>query len=1003
MRHYRHAVGPMLACAALICSGGCSTLRAPDLASLADAAGPPANPAMLEAIRCSLKTESWRLNRNWTPEGEWEHLSGAYPAPASLRWTFGKLPEAAPEKTNLDGLRASTMPDHRKDKAAKNASGAKKDFASKADEAKKSTATSDVDSASEDAKTPDKGIDDGSVAWDGFWPLTVSDLVRRNELDAGRSNESATATVDGGMRCLQQLARVDSLAGWNAAILLAQHDPRAADIDETLARLVLDPPLYVVETGERYVEKVDATAKNATPDSKSSSGKGDAKHKPADNSPATPPRLTKRISPATQAAAAEAWCLALALTAGDPIDGLAPAGRALERVNLPNGVRGELFRGVAAFVPPARIPRLENALRQGDKKSRAPAEIRQAAIDACLIYAINCERGEAAGRALRAPVDPKRRDAQFPSTVLTCRIDPDFQVRRTYIDWLGWARPQGAFDLLKTQAESAEVGLRQAALESLGRLHTDQAHAEIKAQAEKTRDALRASAVRALRGWGIEEVAHYAHDRSQTVRIAVAAELANQRSLDSAVLLMALVVDNDVEVQLATVDAVKSWPDGLVMPLLLHAMRDSSAKTRLAAFTQLSQRRKIDVDYRFDGPPDQRQAAVNAVASAVGSSLSYLDQMLRREPRAVSQTDRLRAAEVREHLAALIENPSDSAGATAAREWLAGLGPKDLPTVESFLKEPTKVSPEAIYRDVLPRISPIYAALIDLQSTDLPVRRRGARVLADRGQAASLSRPVLTRLKERLYHETDELVWRWAMSAIDSDSTEDCTQIANLALHHQSAEVRTLGCEYLGRHGQPACAVWLLDLLDDRDRSVKLAAIRALGNCGNQVAVRGLKPEKGRNASPNLRSLLSSSESGVRFAAAVSLCRLGTPEGIQELVRLSYHSNPQTREQAVKEMGLSGQTRFVSHLVTLGWTERNSQVRQAILDSLDRLVPEENRPRALGETPSSDAKIKCWVQWLEQRGSDGGATASVRVKSPAAAPVKGPAPGGPVVSRPDEG
>jgi HEAT repeat protein len=587
---------------------------------------------------------------------------------------------------------------------------------------------------------------------------------------------------------------------------------------------------------------------------------------------------------------------------------------------------------------------------------------------------------------------------------MTCRIDPDFQVRRTFIQWLGRARPDGAFELLKTQAESAEVGLRVAALESLGRLHTEAAHAEIKSRAEKTRDTLRAAAVGALSNWGIEEIAHYSHDKSQIVRMAVARELGRQPKLDSAVLLTAMVVDASLDVQLAAVEAVKAWPNDVAFPLLLHAMRDSSPKTRLAAFTQVSQRRKVDVDYRFDGPPDQRQAAVNAVAAAVGSSLSYMDQMLRREPRAASQVNALRAAEIREHLAALIENPSDSPATAAAREWLAGIGPKDLSIVEAFLKEPTKATPEAIYRDVLPRISPVYAALVDLESSDLTVRRRGARTIVDRGQAASLSRPVLARLQERLYRETDDLVWRWALSAIGSDSTEDCAQIANLALHHQSAEVRQLGCEYLGRHGQPAYAVWLLDLVDDRDRSVKLAAIRALGNCGNQVAVRGVKPDKAHNASPNLRSLLSSSDGGVRFAAAVSLCRLGTPEGMQELVRLSYHSNPDTREQAVKEMGLSGQTRFVSHLVTLGWTERNSPVRQAILESLDRLVPEENRPRSLGETQAPDAKIKCWVEWLQQRGGEGSATtASSPARGPAAAPAKGPTPGGPVVSRPDEG
>jgi HEAT repeat protein len=994
MRRIRHAVGLLIACAGLIgLAVGCNALQLRELpVSLLDAPRP--SPALLEAIRCSLTTESWRFNRGWSPEAEWDHRqAGVYPAPGALRWSFGKVAEPVSEKTTLDGLRSSKSADRGKDKSPKNGSGTKIDAAMQNGDADRPRADSTV----EDAKSSEKGVDDGSIAWDGFWPLTVSDLVHRNEQNPARSSETATATVDGGMRCLQQLARVDNLAGWNAAILLAQHEPTSAiELADRLERLALDPPFYFVDTGERCPPKADATAAGRSPSGKSSA---------ANNSPPVPTRAMKRIAPATQAAAAEAWCLVLAASAEDPVDGLAPAGRALERVNLPNSVRAELFRGVAAWVPPAHIPRLENALRQGEKKSRAPAEIRQAAIDACLIYAINRERKELAAHTVGGLIDAKKRDAQFPSTVLNCRVDPDFSVRRTFIDWLGRARPVGAFDLLKTQAESAEAGLRQAALESLGQLHTDAARAEIKSQVEKTRDTLRAAAVRALASWGIEEVAHYTHDRSQAVRVAVAGELGKQATLDSAVLLMALVVDNDGDVQLAAVEAVKPWPDELAFPLLLHAMRDSSAKARLASFSQLSQRRKVDIDYRFDGPPDQRQAAVNAVAAAVGSSLSYLDQLLRREPRAVSQADKLRTAEIREHLATLIENPSDSAPATAAREWLTGIGPKDLPLVETFLKQPTKASPEAIYRDVLPRISPIYAALIDLENSDLTVRRRGARALADRGQAASLSRPVLARLQERLYHETDELVWRGAMLAISSDSTDECAQIANLAQHQQSAEVREMGCEFLARHGQPAYAVWLLDLLDDRDRSVKLAAIRALGNCGNQVAVRGLKPDKARNASPNLRTLLSSADAGVRFAAAVSLCRLGTPEGTQELVRLSYHSSPDTRAQAVKEMGLSGQTRFVSHLVGLGWTERNSQVRQAILDSLDRLVPEENRPRALGETPSPDAKIKCWVQWLQQRGSEGTtATASAPDGVAAsAAHAKGPTPGGPVVSRPDGG
>ncbi len=292
----------------------------------------------------------------------------------------------------------------------------------------------------------------------------------------------------------------------------------------------------------------------------------------------------------------------------------------------------------------------------------------------------------------------------------------------------------------------------------------------------------------------------------------VAHELARAQTIDSAVLLMSLVVDTSVEVQVASVDAVKGWPNDLAFPLLLHAMRDSSAKTRLAAFTQLSQRRKLDVDYRFDGPPDQRQAAVNAVAAAVGSSLSYLDQMLRREPHAVSQASALRAAEIREHLASLIEKQLRVAGGqrgprVAGRHRPEGSAASSKPSSrirrKPRLSRFIATSCHASARSTRP--SSIWRAATSTSAAEAPARS------SDRGQAASLSHPVLARLQERLYRESDDLIWRWAMLAIASDSTDECAQIANLALHHQSAEVRQLGCEYLGRHGQPAYAVWLLD------------------------------------------------------------------------------------------------------------------------------------------------------------------------------------------------
>ena len=450
------------------------------------------------------------------------------------------------------------------------------------------------------------------------------------------------------------------------------------------------------------------------------------------------------------------------------------------------------------------------------------------------------------------------------------------EVRRAFLRWLGYSRTDEAFELLKTQVDGTNFELRRTALEGLAALHTDEAHAELKAQSSKARDALRTVAVQSLGAWGPQEVIPFGRDTSAFVRAAVVGELSKTATLDSAVVLSELTVDRNSDVQLAAVQSVGEWPDALAFPLLLRAMRDSSAKTRHEAEQAIALRKKFSTVYRFDSQPEQRNAAVTAIAAEIGSSLTYLDQVLKREPRTVAEVDAVSAvAEIRSHLTALLENAPESPTATNARDWLTGMNQRDVPVVESYLQEPNRSPGEVVYRDILPKVSPVYAALVDLDNPDVLVRRHGAKTLADRGRVVTLSRSVLLRLQEHLSHEADELVWRFALAAVTSDSTEEMRQIANLALEHSSEVVRQLGCEYLALHGRPAHARWLLGLLQDRNRSVQLAAIRALGNCGNQSAIRGLKPATAGQSSPNLHSLLTSSDQEVRFAAAVSLCRLG--------------------------------------------------------------------------------------------------------------------------------
>lgn len=935
---------------------------------------PPVRSTLMEPIRSSLSEESWRPNHGWSAEGEYAHRNHGFPVPESLHWKFGKDRDATNRQEEVVDEKAKDPSRSESPALALSASQSKSTVAA----ARKSESAVGPSSHStpQNSSVPQQ---EETEQWNGFWPLTVSDLVQHGTAP-GHIQSKHSKTADEGLRCLKSLAQTNDLVGWNAAILCAQQDPRSAGgVADVLESLILNPRRIVVEKDERVSgkQKSDSTTGAETSgSSKTQTSKittaadGKAKKVEVVDDPKSP-SPKKTASMAMQCAAAEALCLVLAARTPDPIDGLASAGRLLERVDLPIPVRAELFRGAARWVRPANIPRLENAFREGDAKERAPVEIRRAAIEACLVHAIwngaDAHRDEVCARE-PSPTRSRRLETAWPTNWQNCRIDPDVQVRQTFVHWLGVAQPPQAFSLLQSQFQSTHLRVHQAALESLAKLHTDAAHVELRKQVAKTKETLKAAAVHALAAWGMEEIAPFARDPSRAVRLIVAQDIARWATVDAAVVLLSLALDRDVEVQLAVVGAVKEWPDGLAFPLLLQAMSDSSAKTRLQASLQLASRKKDAIAaYRFDGPPEERALAVREIATQIGASLNYLDQVLMRAPQAVSQVKARRAAEVRAQLTALIENPDDSPAATAAREWLAGIGARDIPIVESFLDGPTPAKTDAIFRDVLPKLSPGYAALIDLADEDVNVRRRGAAKLAELGQKATLSRPIVGRLRELLAQESDELVWRSAMTAVASDSTDECASVANLALHHRSAEVRQLGCGYVFRHGRPIFAPWLLDLLSDPNRSVQLAAIEALGNCGNLIAVRREAATDGRVALPNLRDFLSSPDQAVHLAAAISLCRIGAPEGIQELVRLSYHTNSKIRERVVAEMGRSGQTRFIGHLIELGWTEHNDQVQRIVLTSLDQLVPAEDRPTQLGEIPAVDAKIKCWAEWWERR------------------------------------
>ena len=148
--------------------------------------------------------------------------------------------------------------------------------------------------------------------------------------------------------------------------------------------------------------------------------------------------------------------------------------------------------------------------------------------------------------------------------------------------------------------------------------------------------------------------------------------------------------------------------------------------------------------------------------------------------------------------------------------------------------------------------------------------------------------------------------------------------------------------------------------------------MEAAGLCHNRGIIANIKTNTQNEPLRGLRASLVDSDQRIRFAAAVSLSRLGDDEGIQELIRLSYDKeNGRARGEVVRQMGQTGRSRFVPQLIRLAWTESNDLVKREILRSLDELVPPQKRPKGLLEAKDFDAKIDKWVDWSKNQTSMG--------------------------------
>jgi HEAT repeat protein len=261
--------------------------------------------------------------------------------------------------------------------------------------------------------------------------------------------------------------------------------------------------------------------------------------------------------------------------------------------------------------------------------------------------------------------------------------------------------------------------------------------------------------------------------------------------------------------------------------------------------------------------------------------------------------------------------------------------------------------PDPVYRDVLPRYSPAFAALDRMHGGDLSQRRQAAEDFAAAARIHLPGRLAAARLCALMTTETDSFVWIRALDAIENDGNEPAVRTARLALSQNSGEVRRRACGFLASHPETAHETFLLPLLNDPEQAVVIAAIRALGAAGRMSNAAALKNE------------LAASAEDVQLAAAVALAGLHDPAGDDAIQRLSYSRDIRIRGQLAQGLGELGDARFVSTLIRL-LDDSKATVSHAALASLCRVTGRDVAQSADGTTVSTSEQMARWKKWYAE-------------------------------------
>ena len=653
------------------------------------------------------------------------------------------------------------------------------------------------------------------------------------------------------------------------------------------------------------------------------------------------------VSETTRLAAARAWCFQLAglSDSGTSTESaLIPAGQLLTTGELPPPVQAELLRTLGGWLPPGRIPRLAESLAAGDATGRTAdegARLQEAGLEAGLAWL--------AGTRSHTGLDATAlngADADWWRTQLRQMERPATMSGRYLYDAnLVLLSDSDVVERLTGELPTLEWGERERVAVLIGLSRDSRGVETLQNLFRQSEDGPRLLALRGLATRDDFRPEGYA-DLPPRLRIALAECLAERDARSAASVAMRLIVDPHPQVASMMLIALSQWSAADATPILLTGLVEGSYKTRRDAFRRLQELHgpfefSIDADVRA-----RRDAALvlrdewtvpggQLIASARSADLRRKEPDAGRERTLQSWLDHCEEW-------ATTETPGGP-GSDPESVW-SRFTRDDIPYFEKQLDSGDEQLRQFLGDELLPRLSPAYAAFRDLRSNELAVRRRAAATLRNEAANRTLPGPILSRLPVMLREEQDREVWRSTLLAVENEAAPEAAALARIAAETSWSDLRLLALDYAARHRPPGAVEWILPMLGERHPQVQREAVRVAGLIGDPVVIEGTRDAEGEVIYPGLKSLLVEANGPLRSAVILALAQLGDNQGLEELTRLARDDEPAIRAEAIRAMGETGRSRFLRPLVEILWTESSPTVQTAGLQALGRLVPEDRHP-----------------------------------------------------------